>query len=160
MTPMDPNNTNDQATGLPPELAELEAVAAAADARTAAADPQALAQVQAQQLADQAAADQAGRVAAMAEDLAVFLVPVTEGIRQSKPWTQRQLTEDWTRRHCTLAAAVFVKRGWDVDKLLSPELLLGGSLLWTGYQLSQDAKAYAAWQAQQQQAQQGQGAAS
>lgn len=156
---MDQDNNTDQAEGLPPELQELAAVAAAADARTAAADPQALALAQAQALEDQAAADQAGRVAAMAEDLAVFLVPVTEGIRQSKPWTQRQLTEEWTRRHCTLAAAVFVKRGWDVDKLLSPELLLGGSLLWTGYQLSQDAKSYTAWQAQQQQAQQGQGVA-
>jgi hypothetical protein len=100
----------------------------------------------------QAQADQAARVAGLADDLAVFLSPVMEGIRESQPWTQRRLTDEWTRRHATLAAAVFVKRGWDIDRFLSPEVLLAGSLLLTGFQLSRDAKEYAAWQAQQRQA--------
>lgn len=147
---MDESNTPDQGDALPPELAELAAVASAADARTAAADPQAQADAHRQAMADQAAMEQASRVASLADDLAVFLTPVMEGIRESQPWTSRRLTDEWTRRHATLAAAVFVKRGWDIDKFLSPELLLGGSLLLTGFQLSQDAKAYARWQAEQQ----------
>ena len=147
---MDPTDNPDQAASLPPELQELAGIAAAADARSAAADPQAEAQAQAQAAEMQAAADAAGRVADMAQDLAVFLTPVMEGIRESNPWTARRLTDEWTRRHATLAAAVFVKRGWDIDKFLSPEILLAGSLVMTGVQLSRDAKAYAAWQAAQQ----------
>lgn len=148
------NDTTTSGDQLPPELAELAAVAAAADARNAAADPAAQAQAQAQAVQAQADAEQASRVASMADDLAVLLTPVMEGIRESAPWTARRLTDEWTGRHATLVAAVFVKRGWDIDRFLSPEVMLAGSLLVTGVQLSRDAKQYAAWQAAQQAKQQ------
>lgn len=144
------NPTPDDGAELSPDLAALQAVAMAADARGAANDPAAQAQAQEQAARQQAEAQDAQRVGQLAGDLAVMLVPLMEGVRESQPWTSRTLTDDWTKQHCTLIAAVFVRRGWDLDRFMTPEWMLAGSLVFTGFKLSRDAKAYAAWlQAQQ-----------
>jgi hypothetical protein len=127
---------------LPPELAELAGLAAAADARNAGQDaPPGAAGAELV-----SAADQGAELAAMLQAVMAMAEPVA-------PYLPRAYTPEVCDRIGIAVAAVAEKRGWDLTKLASPEAMLAFVTIPPTLAAVKFAKDYYAWlelQAQQQ----------
>ena len=124
---------------LPPELAELAAVAAAADARGEGLDVP-----PAGPLVDQPTVAETGAdVTAILQSVMMMAEPVA-------PYLPRAYTPDVCERIGIAVAAVAEKRGWDLGKLSSPELMLAFVTIPPTFAAIKMAKDYYAWREQQQ----------
>jgi len=128
----DPSNQEQGA--LPPELADLAALAAAADTRNAAQDGPAMAA--GQELAP--AVDHGADVAAMLQTVMAMAEPVA-------PYLPRAYTPEVCERIGIAVAAVAEKRGWDLGQLASPEAMLLFVTVPPTFAAVKMAKDYYAW---------------
>lgn len=134
----DPQQQPGEAPELPPELAELAGLADAADARNAGQDlPPGAAGVEVVSMADQGT-----EVAAMLTAVMAMAEPVA-------PYLPRAYTPEVCDRIGIAVAAVAEKRGWDLTKLASPELMLAFVTIPPTVAAVKMAKDYYRWMAEQ-----------
>lgn len=123
---------------LPPELAELASLAAAADARNAGQDAPPLAAGQ----DAPSPADQGAELAAMLKAVVLMAGPVA-------PYVPKAYDDATCDRIGLALAAVAEKYGWDMGKLASPEVMLAFVTIPPTISAVAMAKEYYAWKARQ-----------